>query len=226
MQSIEKFIRKKQFLAYFKHRPQIFLIGDYHKQKRSKLISLFGTKVLELATDDIFIETNLINKIDPHLAIFTSRSDRNLNRLINIWKNHINPKYKKGKLLITPTNNINEENSIFFRKIGTKELLIKDLLRSRIFLIPGHKAELYCLAAEEARELCIPIVTLGIGSLSERVIHNNTGFIAKNDEEFSNYTIELFENNYLWNKFRSNLINLRGTKKWELSAKKFLESIK
>jgi len=226
LQSIEKFIRKKQFLAYFKHRPQIFLIGDYHKQKRSKLISLFGTKVLELATDDIFIETNLINKIDPHLAIFTSRSDRNLNRLINIWKNHINPKYKKGKLLITPTNNINEENSIFFRKIGTKELLIKDLLRSRIFLIPGHKAELYCLAAEEARELCIPIVTLGIGSLSERVIHNNTGFIAKNDEEFSNYTIELFENNYLWNKFRSNLINLRGTKKWELSAKKFLESIK
>ena len=226
LQSIEKFIRKKQFLAYFKHRPQIFLIGEYHKQNRSKLISLFGSKVLELAIDDAFIKTNLINSIDPDLAIFTSRSDRNLNRLINIWNNHIYPKYKKGKLLITPTNNIKEENSISFRKMNTKELLIKDLLRSRIFLIPGHKAELYCLAAEEARELCIPIVTLGIGSLSERVIHNNTGFIAKNDEEFSNYTIELFKNNDLWNKLRSNLISLRGSKKWDLSTKKFLDSIK
>ena len=225
LQSIEKFIRKKQFFPYIKHRPKIFLIGKYHKQKRSKLISLFGTKVLELAIDDIFIKTDLTNKIDPDLAIFTSRPDRNLNRLIDIWKNHINPQYKKGKLLITPTDNFNEENSIFFRKMDKKELLIKDLLRSRIFLIPGHKAELYCLAAEEARELCIPIVTLGIGSLSERVIHNNTGFIAKNDKEFSDYTIELFENNNLWNKLRSNLINLRGTKKWDLSTKKFLESI-
>ena len=29
-------------------------------------------------------------------------------------------------------------------------------------LVPGHKGEVYCLAAEEARELCIPIVTLGL----------------------------------------------------------------
>ena len=46
-------------------------------------------------------------------------------------------------------------------------------------LVPGHKGEVFCLAAEEARELCIPIVTLGYGSLYERVIHNKTGFLAK-----------------------------------------------
>ena len=225
LQSIEKFIRKKQLLPYIKHKPQILLIGKYHKEKRSKLTSLFGLKILELAIDDIFIKTHLTNKIDSNLAIFTSRPDRNLHRLINIWKNYIIPQYKKGKLLITPTNEVIESNSIIFRKTNTKEFLIRDLLRSRIFLVPGHKAELYCLAAEEARELCIPIVTLGIGSLSERVFHNETGFIARNDKEFSEYTIELFQNDKLWHKFRSNLINLRGSKKWDLSSKKFIETI-
>ena len=48
-----------------------------------------------------------------------------------------------------------------------------------MLLVPGHKAELYCLAAEEARELCVPIVTMGIGSLYERVEHEKTGYIAK-----------------------------------------------
>ena len=39
---------------------------------------------------------------------------------------------------------------------------------------------------EEGRELCVPIVTMGIGSLSERVEHGKTGFIAQNEKDFSN----------------------------------------
>ena len=65
-----------------------------------------------------------------------------------------------------------------------RDELIKQLIMSRMIIFPGHKAELFCLAAEEARELCIPVVTLGIGSLSERVIHGKTGFIAKNKYKY------------------------------------------
>ena len=86
--------------------------------------------------------------------------------------------------------------------------LIKDLKNSRAMLVPGHKAELFCLAAEEARELCIPIVTLGIGSLKERVIHNQTGFIAKNDDEFAKYTLELFNDNDLCMNLKKNLYKI------------------
>ena len=84
--------------------------------------------------------------------------------------------------------------------------------------MPGHKAELFCIAAEEARELCIPTVTLGIGALSERVIHQKTGFIAKNEKDFAKYTLELFSNN-LWNEIRSNLINMRNSKNWDIATK-------
>tara|TARA_B100000700_G_scaffold318898_1_gene412990 strand:- start:667 stop:1653 length:987 start_codon:yes stop_codon:yes gene_type:complete len=225
LQSIEKFIRKGQLLSYFKERPLVYVIGDYHMKKRSNLISLFGKKILDISIDDLFIETKLLNNIDKNLAIFSSRPDRNLSILIDIWNNKIFPNYNLGKLLVTPSDKFKEINNVKFRKMGTHNELIKDLLKSRIFLVPGHKAELFCLAAEEARELCIPIVTLGIGSLSERVEHEKTGFVAKNDNEFANYTIELFKNDTVWNNIRSNLINLRSSRTWKISTKKFIESL-
>ena len=69
-------------------------------------------------------------------------------------------------------------------------------------LVPGHKGEVYCLAAEEARELCIPIVTLGYGSLNERVIHKKTGFIAKDIHEFINYSLKLLNDDELYLQIR------------------------
>ena len=94
-----------------------------------------------------------------------------------------------------------------------------------MILIPGHKAELYCLAAEEARELCIPIVTLGIGCLAERVDHEITGFIANNQNEFANYTLNLFNNDNLWKKIRNNLIERKNSTTWKMVAKELVKQI-
>ncbi len=226
LQSIEKFIRKGQLKPYLKHRPTIFHVGKYHMKKRSKLLSLFGSKILDISIDNIFLNTSLSNNIDNNLAIFTSRPDRNLDILIDIWVNKICPNFKNGKLLVTPNNFNIQSKNIIFRKMISQKNLITDLLKSKLFLIPGHKSELYCLAAEEARELCIPTVTLGIGSLSERVSHGKTGYIAKNKDEFAEYSLLLFKNSHEWLKIRQNLLNLRGTKNWINSSKKFLELIK
>ena len=138
----------------------------------------------------------------------------------------IYPKFNTAKLLITPPlNNLANSHNISFRRTDNQNYMIEDIKKSRIFLIPGHKAELYCLAAEEASELCIPIVTLGIGSLSERVIHDKTGFIAKNNEEFSDYTIQLYKNDDLWKQIRNNLIMMRGKNKWSNVASDFMSKV-
>lgn len=228
LQSIEKFIRKKQLLAYLKHRPKIFLLGQYHKKKRSILLSLFGTEIYTPGIDDIFIDSKIKFPKYSNQAIFTSRSDRNLNILLEIWNNYILPKSANYKLLITPNNKDEDhlkKNNIFFRKMDLQSNLINDLLSSKIMLVPGHKAELFCLAAEEARELCLPIVTLGIGSLKERVDHGKTGFIAKNYSEFAKYTLDLFQQDELYNNILKNLLELRGSKSWLNSAKNFLKII-
>ncbi len=228
IQSIEKFIRKKQLYSYLKNRPKIILIGKYHKTKRNFLTRIYGYDFLDVSIDDIFNKTSLSEDIDNNKAIFTSRSDRNMDLLINIWKNKIYKKNDKYKLIVTPDKKYNKLNdyNIFFRSMKNQNELIHDIQTSRVMLVPGHKAELFCLAAEEARELCVPIVTLGIGSLKERVEHGKTGYIAKNHDEFGYYALKIFNNNEIWNKFRSNLIKLRGIRNWERSSKKFLDTLK
>ena len=52
-------------------------------------------------------------------------------------------------------------NGIIIRNKSDKKFLIEELKKSKLFITPGHKTEVFCLAAEEARELCIPIVTMG-----------------------------------------------------------------
>jgi len=224
IQTIEKFIRKKQFYAFIKKKPKIALLSNYHKEKRNFLLRFFGSFKTSWSIDKIFINTKITNSVNSNQAIFTSNKDRNLNILIHIWKNKIFPINKNKKLLITPIKDNLINFNIFNRDFGDKINLIKDIQDSRIYLIPGHKAELYCLAAEEARELCIPIVTLGIGCLNERVEHGKTGFIAKNEDEFVDYTHILFNDNNLWSEIRKNLISLRGSNQWKDTAIKFLKN--
>lgn len=225
IQTLEKFIRKKQLINYLKYKPKIVILSKYHSKNRNKLLKLFGTINLEWAVDEIFISTPINDKIIRNRAIFTSRSDRNLDILINIWKDHIYLKNKTAKLYVTPSDFIENKFNIYKRNFTTRELLIQDLLKSRVFLIPGHKGELFCLAAEEARELCIPIVTLGIGSLSERVIHAKTGFIARNISEFTKFTLDILEDDNLWKEMRNNLLKMRGSKKWSSVATNFLNQV-
>ena len=228
VQNIEKFIRKKQLLSYFKHKPKVALLGNYHLKKRSFITRMFGYFILPYGVDQIFINSKIKanNLIDNKLAIFTSRPDRNLDLLINIWENNIHPNFKDAKLLITPKKNFSNKNSNIYPRItGNRSIMIDDLCSSRMLLLPGHEAELFCLAAEEARELCLPIITLGIGSLSERVIHGVTGFIAKNDDEFSQYTLNLFKDDKLWNDLRLNLFNLRGKKTWDKCAQTLIDNL-
>ena len=226
LQSIEKFLRKGQLYPYLKYKPTYFLIGNYHKKNRSKLISLFGVRILQLGIDDKFLNANIPNHVRENNAIFTSRGDRNLDLLIDIWDNQIFPEFNKGKLFVTPYNNVKEHNNIFIRDMGSRDDLIKDILKSKILLIPGHKAELFCLAAAEAQELCLPIVTLGIGSLYERVEHNINGFIANNKKQFADYTIELFKNDSLWLKLHNNMILQRGKLNWANCTNDFINKIK
>ena len=222
IQPIEKFIRKKQLFAFLKHRPKIFLLGKYHKSRRNILTRIFGSEIINWAVDDDCINKKLSDNIDQNKALFTSYPDRGLDKLVSLWINYIFPNNKNLKLHITPINENYTNYNIFNRKLVDRKSLLEEMTKTRVFLVPGHVAELYCLAAEEARELCIPIVTFGTGSLSERVIHGKTGFIAKNAEDFANKTLELFNNISVWDELRHNLINMRNSNNWDTATQSFL----
>ena len=225
IQSIEKFIRKGQLISYLKYKPKIIILGKYHNQNRNIFLKLFGTINLQWAVDPMFLDIVLDDTKIENRAIFTSRRDRNLNILIKLWKEKIFPKNKSISLFATPSDLIDNDYNIYARDFGDKTTMVNDMLKSKVLLVPGHKGELFCIAAEEARELCIPIVTLGLGSLSERVEHGITGFIAKNNDEFAYYTLKIFNDLNLWKELRNNLIKLRRSKVWNKVALSLLNQL-
>tara|TARA_A100001011_G_C14279201_1_gene830765 strand:+ start:1062 stop:2039 length:978 start_codon:yes stop_codon:yes gene_type:complete len=222
LQNIEKFIRKKQLISYLKYKPKVCFLSNYHKKNRSKLLYLFGEINLKWAVDKIFLDSTISENINNEIAVFTSRPDRNLKMLIDIWTRLVIPNNKKLQLLVTENNYEYFDKSIVSRVLGDQRALIKDLQSARMLIIPGHKAELYCLAAEEARELCIPIVTMGIGSLSERVIHGKTGFIAKNEHDFASYILKLFSDDSIWKLQREYLKKNRKINTWKKVAEELV----
>ena len=206
----------------------MILEGDYHFKNRSFLTSFFGKKILKIATDYDFIKTDInIDFIPPPNAIFTTKSDRNLNFLIDSWF-EIRKKNPDSNLYINPPHQLTKtqiENGIILRNKDKKDLLIKELINSKLFISPGHKTEVFCLAAEEAKELCVPIVTMGIGCLYERVEHEKTGFIAKTQKEFVNYSSLILNDNKVYKSLRQNLYNIRNSRNQDLKDIETIENV-
>ena len=56
---------------------------------------------------------------------------------------------------------------------------------------------------------------MGIGALKERVINNHNGYICDNFTDFEDKILTLMNNDEIYMKFKKNLYNERGLKKWE-----------
>ena len=135
------------------------------------------------------------------------------------------PTWKQLRGYQHPVARAHKKNNIYLRIKRNKRYLINELINSRLFITPGHKTEVFCLAAEEARELCVPIVTMGIGSLKERVEHGVTGYIAKNKNEFIEYSCMILNNDDHYLYLKKNLIKKRNSRSYKDVAIDFLKII-
>ena len=231
LQPFEKFLRKKQLLPFLKYKPEVVTMCNYQYRNRSYLTSMFGKHMITLSVDPRFYTEPVdLKKIPEPYALNNVRSLRNLDWLIDIWMNKFQNREKKAKLFINPnlipyTEEMQNSN-VFERKFGSREDLINELRNTRVFAYTGHKSDIWVLTVEEAVQMCVPVVTYGIGSVEDRVIHNETGFIAKNDSEFAYYLEKLLFNNDFYNSIRQKMFKRRGFKNWDYIAdiwiKKFL----
>tara|TARA_B100001123_G_scaffold96907_1_gene111613 strand:- start:2324 stop:3328 length:1005 start_codon:yes stop_codon:yes gene_type:complete len=226
-QPIEKFLRKKQFFPFIKHKPTVVTLCNYQYQKRSFFTSFYGKKTIPITVDPIFLESEIdLNYIPEKKVIYNIRSNRNLDSLLKIWSEKIFPKDKLSKLYITP-NLINysddlKSKNVFLRELCSRDEMISEIKNYRALTYLGHKSDIFTLTAEEAIRLCVPVVTFGIGSLIERVEHNKNGFIAKNDIEFAKYTIDLLNDDKIYLEMKNNMFKNRLNNSWDKIANEWI----
>ncbi len=225
VQNLEKFVRNKQLIAFLKYKPTVLCFSKYQFDKRNLITSLFGKKIIIPSIDNDFFSFKLQDRINKN-AIFYSRYDRNGKYVIDIWKK-IFPQLNNNTELYINSEFLNEDDlqkyNIKKKIYMEKNKLIDFLSNFRILIIPGHKGEVFCNVAEEAKALCIPIVTMGIGALSERVIDNYNGYVCNNFQDFEKKILTLMNNDEIYLKFKKNLYNDRGTIKWKDTVIKLID---
>ena len=225
-QPIEKFIRKKQLFPFLKYKPTLITLCDYQYKKRSFFTSFYGKQTIPITVDPKFLNIDIDQNFLPEKkVVYNIRSNRNLDRLIKIWCDKIFPFNEDFKLYITPNlidyKDFHKKNNIFLRTIGSRSEMIDEMKNYRALTYLGHKSDIFTLTAEEAIKMCLPVITFGIGSLKERVTHNETGFIAKNDQEFADYTIKLLNDDDFYLDLKSKMKNKRKENNWEFIANKW-----
>jgi glycosyltransferase involved in cell wall biosynthesis len=92
------------------------------------------------------------------------------------------------------------------------------LRTARVLIVPGHRSETFCLAAAEAIAMGVPVTTLGIGSLRERVVHHRTGLIARNWPDLATATIRLLQDDALWTAQHVHCLATRANAGWDHAA--------
>ncbi|MBT3071704.1 glycosyltransferase [Rhodomicrobium sp. Az07] len=198
-------IRKGAVLPMLKARPHFVLLGDYHGRKVPRWLPSGGRSIIHHGIADAFRREVPAEAAPPPCAIFTSQPYRGLDWLLDLWPEvRARVPHARFDVFAPKAHQANANaakralDGVSFRGSIARGALVQELAGARIQFIPGHRDETYCLAAAEAVASGVPVVTLGAGSLSERVRDGKTGFVVKDRDEFIGRSAALLSDDALW----------------------------
>lgn len=166
---------------------------DFHFDKIEPIIEnsifYFGTLSEEKGAKAVCEIFNEVNKLRPETTLHL------IGRNNNYWE------FLKSDIL-TPQA---AEKTIYY---GTKTFpeIIDYIKKAHLFLFPSHGENLP-LAFIEAMALSKPIIISDIQVSEEIIDHGKDGYIAKNKQEFINYTLRLLDDKVLCEQIGENARN-------------------
>lgn len=234
--------RLKYVLRYL---PMIVFSGKYHSSTFPFFIPTGGRRIIPYGLSPAVFEIEEINKTNVEKKVFfTSNPLRSLRWLVDIWVKDIYPAEPTASLHIfsnwktygawgeSVQNRMKaeldyaesfKEFNIVLRDVLPKKELFHELKTARAMFYRGDKAETFCLAVAEAQALGIPAVVCDLGSMKERVENEITGFVAKNDKEFIEASLNVLSDDNLFDSMSYSAIKKYSTINWKMAAHKFLE---
>ncbi|MCB9964014.1 MAG: glycosyltransferase family 4 protein [Rhodospirillales bacterium] len=237
---LEKTIRKGNMGALLRWRPIGVFLGEKHRKECHFLHPFRRREIMPHGLSAEYL--GMLPRTDPPTpprAIFFSQAYRGLSTVIESWMRYVHPvvadaefhAYTEPQALPTPdipyTAGQLAASGIFLHDKVPKAVLRDRLRESRVMIYPGYKDETFCCAATEAQALGVPVVTFGIGALSERVKNAQTGFIAPNGdlEALAKYTIDLLTQEALWRTLSQAAIKDVQSLNWDLLAAEWEQKI-
>lgn len=223
-------------------RPAIIFIGDYHLGTYPSWAPGGERVVIPYGIPDTFRTAEPADAPPHPRAIFTSNPLRSLDWLLEVWAERIRPRAPGAELhvfsgpatygvagaakaqameKILSRARALADQGVVLRTPVAKAALVEELRASRLLLYKGDINETFCLAVGEAQAMGVPSVVCPIGSVTERVVHNETGAIAADDATFADAAVRILTDDSEWRRMHDNALRLQRRWSWDDAAQGF-----
>jgi glycosyltransferase involved in cell wall biosynthesis len=224
--AFEKSIRKHQLGAFIKHRPDAVFVGTVAAQDMTGLYPFRSRSVIPHGISETFLRKRPALPRSKHF-VWASQRQRGLNETLKTWLRHVAPVVTDASFHIFGSTasdlGMTDEQAaagrIVFHGSKLKSELAEFYATARAMLYPGALDETFCIAAAEAQAMGLPVVTLGVGSLSERVQHGVNGLICKDYPELGHQACRLANDDELWQMLHSGAVSTATLLTWQRTAK-------
>jgi glycosyltransferase involved in cell wall biosynthesis len=219
-------LRKRRMRPLWKHRPAAVFIGAEQARLASRMLPFRARAIIPYGLPPQILAAAPAGAPPGPQALFTSQAYRGLRPVIDMWRNQVAPQVRAARLTaligagdLRAYRALAEgERSITIGPRIGNDAVLETLRATRLLLAPGHRSETFCLAAAEAIAMGVPVVTLGIGSLKERVANSVTGFICRDWREMAERTRALLTDDALWRRMQSAGLATRTNNDWDRAA--------
>lgn len=218
---------KADFLAKLRHRPHLVHLSRY-TQARSWFLPRSGATIIRHGMPAQLLDGCQREKAPAPVAVFSSYAGRNLRRVIAAWRDVVHARAPEARLIVTAevepkhlgglaAHDLARFNIDIVGTLPWSKLM--QLMRTvRVLVAPGHFQETYNLLSVEAAACGVPTVTMGIGALGERVVHDETGWIAKSVPDMGTALVRILTDDALWRRYHAACLEHPDLVSWEQQA--------
>ncbi len=240
-----RYLLKARYLwKLTRRRPVVVFIGDVHATTYPWWGPSGGRRVIPYGLPDIFCDAAPGDAVPVPRAVFTSNPLRGLDWLLDVWSRSIQPHVPAAELhLFTGTATYGSageakadamrsvlaraealaDAGVVLRGPVPKATLVDEFRAARCMLYRGDENETFCLALGEAQAMGVPAVVTPRGSVIERVVDGETGFIAGDDDAFALAARRLLTDDALWSAQHGAALARQRAWRWPQAAAAFEE---
>lgn len=223
-------------------RPAIVFSGPSHLASYPAWAPAGDRVVIPYGIADLFRAASVPDAVPPPRAIFTSNPLRGLAWLLELWATRIHPGMPDAELHVFSGPStygaagdakraammavLDRARSlasagVVLREPVAKSVLVDELRQARVLLYRGDPGETFCLAVGEAQAVGLPAVVQPIAATPERVIDGETGFVARDDNDFASDAVRLLADDELWTQQHRAALTLQRSWGWDDAAQEF-----
>jgi glycosyltransferase involved in cell wall biosynthesis len=237
------YLMKWRYLSKLWHwKPAIVFIGHVHARTYPAWAPGSERIIIPYGLSDDFCTAETASAPPPPRAVFTSNPLRSLDWLLELWASRIQPRVPGAELhLFTgaatygkvgagkadPMARVLDQahalagSGVVIRGPVPKSTLIEEFRSARCMLYRGDINETFCLAVGEAQAMGVPAVVQDLGSVIERVVDGETGFIRPTDAGFADAAVELLTDDSLWTRQHEGALARQRAWRWPDAAAAF-----